>query len=129
MKIIFLLAVLLANLPAASAQPAGLPELNYQGKNYWDYFSKSIRYPSVLKDACATSVAFTVVRFQIDEKGKFALLTVEGSVSDSIKEYLKTQFVRTSGHWAWPPPMADQLKPGIRAANLVPPHIRVRLSD
>jgi hypothetical protein len=41
-----------------------------------------------------------VVKFQIDEKGKFALLNVEGSVSDSIKHYLKNEFARTSGHWA-----------------------------
>ncbi len=77
-----------------------MPELNYKGRSYTDYFIKTLRYPSSLRAACATRVAFTAVKFQIDERGRFALLTVEGDVSDSIKSYLKTEFARTSGHWA-----------------------------
>lgn len=101
MKNVFLIWWLLPNLCSLSAQTISpVPELNYQGRSYNDYFLRTLRYPSSLREACATRVAFTAVKFQIDERGRFASLTVEGSVSDSVKSYLKTEFARTSGHWA-----------------------------
>ncbi|CAA9322927.1 MAG: hypothetical protein AVDCRST_MAG56-7011 [uncultured Cytophagales bacterium] len=100
MKKVFLLLWLLTNLCSLSAQTrSAMPQLNYQGRDYTSYFARALRYPPGFREACATRVAFTVVKFQIDEQGKFALLTVEGSVSDSIKQYLRTEFARTSGHW------------------------------
>ncbi len=101
MKNIVLFWCLLVNLYSLSAQTvSSMPKLSYRGRDYNDYFLRTLRYPTSLREACATRVAFTAVKFQIDERGRFASLTVEGNVSDSIKSYLKTEFARTSGHWA-----------------------------
>ncbi len=101
MKNIFLFWCLLVNLYSLSAQTmSSMPKLNYRGRGYEDYFLRTLRYPTNLREACVTRVAFTTITFQIDEQGRFALLTVKGSVSDSIKAYLKTEFAQTTGYWA-----------------------------
>jgi hypothetical protein len=101
MRKVLVVICLLINLQVVVSQTnTAPPVLNYQGRDYNSYFAETLRYPSGLREDCATRVAFTTITFQIDERGKFALLAVEGNVSDSIKGYLKTEFGRTSGHWA-----------------------------